>query len=417
MGIKVRFFMVFCLAIILIGGGLALLSNAHQHTPAHAALDLPDADLSVVGGPSLPAGTVDAIFARLGSPMAGTGALVEQTSRQTNIDDAFALAVWWTETNDGAAGVGLADRNPGSVRGSAGYPSAFDGYTIYPSYSAAVVYWFHMLNTIYAGRGLTTVYAISHPYVGTSTSYLWAGKVVALMQRYRGEAPPIPTVTPDPTIAPNMLAHHKRIVDPGVTRKIVAHPQSIGSGAALVAPAQQQSFALSATTTWLIALCALLLAFAIALCARLLPSGTVTGTSFATPTIYSVQHSSYPSMLQAPIFRLPSRSLHEPQTDALVVNRWAGRPQGASLHAGMTPPVPSSASVSSSETAPSLPTTGKLRPTRLMPPPPAYDEPEKVAVPTGGGRPTGLLARYGNTFQGNRPAPPPDARQGRPYMT
>ena len=405
MGIKVRFFMVFCLAIILIGGGLALLANAHQHTPARAALDFPDADLSVVGGPSLPASTVDAIFARLGSPMVGTGALVEQTSRQTNIDDAFALAVWWTETNDGAAGVGLADRNPGSVRGSTGYPSAFDGYTIYPGYSAAVVYWFHMLNSIYVGRGLTTVYAISHPYVGTSTSYLWAGKVVALMQRYRGEAPPIPTVTPDPTIAPNMLPHHKRVVDPGVTRKIVAHPQSMGSGVALIASAQQPGFILSATATWLIAMCALLLAFAIALCAKLLPSGTRTGTPFVTPTIYNVQQSpSYPSTLQAPIFRLPSRSLHEPQTDALVGTRFIASAS-------------SSAFISSSETAPSLPTTGKLRPTRLMPPQPAYNEPEKVAVPIGGGRPTGLLARYGNTFQGNHPAPPPDARQGHPYIT
>src|SRR5713226_9953384 len=113
MGIKKRFFMAFCITIILIGGGLALLSNA----PTHAAPGLPNSDLSVVGSPSLPASSVDSIFTRLGSPMVGTGALVEQTSRQTNIDDAFALAVWWTETNDGAAGVGLADRNPGSVRG------------------------------------------------------------------------------------------------------------------------------------------------------------------------------------------------------------------------------------------------------------------------------------------------------------
>ena len=390
MVIKVRFFMVFCMAIVLIGGCLALLSNARQHTPARAALDLPNADLSVVGGPSLPASTVDAIFARLGSPMAGTGALVEKTSRQTNIDDAFALAVWWTETNDGAAGVGLADRNPGSVRGSTGYPSAYDGYTIYPGYSAAIVYWFHMLNSMYVGRGLTTVYAISHPYVGTSTSYLWAGKVVALMQRYRGEAPPIPTVTPDPTIAPNMLAHHKRVVDPGVTRKVVPQPQSMGSGIGLAAPAQQQSFALSATVTWLIAICALLLAFAIAMCAKLLPSGARTGTSFTTQATYSVQqYPSYPSMLQAPIFRLPSRSLHEPQTDALVGTR-------------LIAPAPSPTFVSSSEAVPSLPTTGKLRPTRLMPPQPASDEPEKVAVPAGG-RPTGLLARYGNFPAGSQP--------------
>ncbi len=152
---------------------------------------IPAGDLSVIGKPSLPAATVDAIFKGLGSPMNGTGKVVAQASQQTKIDDAFALAVWWTETNDGAAGVGLADRNPGSVRGSVGYPSAYDGYTIYPSYSAAVVYWFNMLKNMYVNRGLSTVYLIS-----PSSSPLWAGKVVALMLKYRGEAPPVPIVVP-----------------------------------------------------------------------------------------------------------------------------------------------------------------------------------------------------------------------------
>jgi hypothetical protein len=161
-------------------------------------------DLSVVGKPSLPATTIDAIFKSLGSPMNGTGQVVVQASQKANIDDAFALAVWWTETNDGAAGVGLADRNPGSVRGSVGYPSAYDGYTIYPSYSAAIIYWFNMLKNMYVNRGLSTVYLISHPYVGTSSSPLWAGKVVALMLKYRGEAPPAPIVAP----------HAKRVSEP-----------------------------------------------------------------------------------------------------------------------------------------------------------------------------------------------------------
>ena len=167
---------------------------------------MPTGDLSVVGQPSLPDATVETIFKRLGSPMSGTGEVVVQASHQANIDDAFALAVWWTETNDGAAGVGLADRNPGSVRGSVGYPSAFDGYTIYPSYSAAIVYWFNMLKNTYVNRGLSTVYSISHPYVGTSGSPVWAGKVVALMLTYRGEAPPVPVVIP----------HGKRVTEPSV---------------------------------------------------------------------------------------------------------------------------------------------------------------------------------------------------------
>jgi hypothetical protein len=179
---------------IVVGLSFQTQDTQFISTMKAASQVIPAGDLSVVGKPSLPAATVDAIFKGLGSPMNGTGKVVAQASQQTNIDDAFALAVWWTETNDGAAGVGLADRNPGSVRGSVGYPSAYDGYTIYPSYSAAVVYWFNMLKNMYVNRGLSTVYLISHPYVGTSSSPLWAGKVVALMLKYRGKAPPVPIV-------------------------------------------------------------------------------------------------------------------------------------------------------------------------------------------------------------------------------
>jgi hypothetical protein len=196
--------------------GLIYLSQDRQFIPTTKAASqaMPGGDLSVVGKPTLPAATVDAIFKDLGSPMSGTGQVVEQVSRQTNIDDAFALAVWWTETNDGAAGVGLADKNPGSVRGSIGYPSAFDGYTIYPSYSAAIVYWFNMLKNMYVNRGLNTVYRISYPYVGTASSPLWAGKVVALMFKYRGEAPPVPIVVP----------HGKRVTEPSIYRSITPTP-------------------------------------------------------------------------------------------------------------------------------------------------------------------------------------------------
>ncbi len=196
--------LILSLAIILAGGGVALLSQLSQKsTSSFASGDY------VVGSPSLPASYVDSIFQQLGSPMVGTGKAVEAASRQYHIDDAFALAVWWTETNDGAAGVGLADRNPGSVRGSVGYPSAYDGYTIYPSYTAAVNYWFYMMKKVYIDRGLTTVSSISHPYVGTSTSDLWAGKVIALMQKYRAEAPPPPT--PTPTIAPDLKRQGRQL--------------------------------------------------------------------------------------------------------------------------------------------------------------------------------------------------------------
>jgi len=189
------------LVIILFGSGVAILFQWHLGaTSGHAT-----SSDNVVGPPSLPASLVDTVFRELGSPMAGTGQAIEAASRAANIDDAFALAVWWTETNDGEAGVGLHDLNPGSVRGSVGYPSAYDGYTIYPSFTAAVNYWFSMMKNVYIDRGLTTVYSIAPPYVGTSTSYLWADKVTALMERYRAEAPPpTPEAKPSPTASTGM---------------------------------------------------------------------------------------------------------------------------------------------------------------------------------------------------------------------
>ncbi|MDQ2716292.1 MAG: glucosaminidase domain-containing protein [Chloroflexota bacterium] len=183
--------------LVVLAGGLALLWEIQQGgQSSHAS------GASVVGAPTLPAATVNAIFARMGSPMAGTGQVVAQASSRTSIDDAFALAVWWTETNDGQAGVGISDRNPGGVRSSAGYPTDHGAYTIYPSYGAAINDWFNIVRSRYVNRGLTSVYTIAHPYVGTSTSGLWAGKVVNLMNQYHGQAPARPQkpkATPIPT--------------------------------------------------------------------------------------------------------------------------------------------------------------------------------------------------------------------------
>jgi hypothetical protein len=187
------------LLVVLLGSCLTLLWQSQ-----HVQKGLAD-DGIVVGAPSLPAATVDAILQQNGSPMTGTGQVVAQEASQYNVDDAFALAVWYVETSDGAAGVGSADLNPGSVRGSAGYPSASDGYTIYPSYAAGIADWFQLISTRYVGSGLTSVYTIAPSYVGTSSSGSWAAKVANLMATYRGEAPPTtagPAPTPTPQLKP-----------------------------------------------------------------------------------------------------------------------------------------------------------------------------------------------------------------------
>jgi hypothetical protein len=197
--IRPTLFLVGCMLIILLGALATMFWQARSELPARADSG------NVIGPPTLPAATVDTILANMGSPMAGTGAVIEQASRQTNIDDAFALAVWWTETNDGAAGVGFADRNPGSVRGSYGYPAAFDGYTVYPSYAAGITDWFNVLRSRYVDSGLTSAYTICYPYVGTSSSYQWAIKVVNLMAQYHAIAPPPPTPTPTPIPTPDAV--------------------------------------------------------------------------------------------------------------------------------------------------------------------------------------------------------------------
>lgn len=176
--------------LIIMGGAATLLWQAQQGTATRAA------GANIVGPPSLPAAYIDQIFAQNGSRMAGTGQLIENESRLTNIDDAFALGVFSAETSYGMAGVGINCFNPGSISGP-----GCGGFKGYASYSAAIIDWFTIVKNDYVvGRGLTTVYAISGPYVGTSGAGIWAAKVVNSMARYQAQtAPPPPPVTPTPT--------------------------------------------------------------------------------------------------------------------------------------------------------------------------------------------------------------------------
>jgi hypothetical protein len=381
----------FSIVFIAMASGLLFQNlKAELYTSIRAAPQgIQAGDLSVVGQPSLPAATVDAIFKSLGSPMTGTGQVVVQASRQSNIDDAFALAVWWTETNDGAAGVGLADHNPGSVRGSVGYPSAFDGYTIYPSYSAAIVYWFNMLrNTYVNNRGLSTVYAISYPYVGTSSSPLWAGKVVALMLKYRGEAPP-------PSI---VVQHGKKVADPRAKAQTggisLARQGQIGEASKQTANMTRHLKApavLPLSIEYTVVVFALLLALAIATWALKLHNRAPTqimdapntdslrtfGQDTATPDTYAVGASAL--------------AMNIPNTESL--------PHILVISASQTIDATPSAGGFTPDTGPNFPIrrinllSSKSTPERSVPA-------ESLTAIKPGGRSTGLLSRYSEMCQG-----------------
>ncbi len=350
-----------------------------------ASQRMPTGDLSVVGKPSLPAATVDAILKSLGSPMSGTGQVVARASQRTNIDDAFALAVWWTETNDGAAGVGLADRNPGSVRGSVGYPSAYDGYTIYPSYSAAIVYWFNMLKNMYVNRGLSTVYLISHPYVGTSSSPLWAGKVVALMMKYRGEAPP-------PSI---VVQHGKKVAGPRAKAQTsaisLARQGQTGEASKQTANTTRQlktPAVLPLSIEYTIVVFALLLALAIAAWALRLHNRAPTKIMDA---------------LNIDALRAFGQDAAPPDTDALWVPALA-------MNIPNTESLPHILSISAAHNIDATPSADAFTPGTNFPIPrivllPSISLPERavltesLAATRPGRRSTGLLSRYGEIQQ------------------
>jgi len=231
-------FLLLSTSIILLSTLITLLWQQQNRQQTQA--DSP----YVVGSPTLPAETVNSILA--GTPMAGTGQVIEQASRNTNIDDAFALGVWWTETNDGAAGVGLSYRNPGGVRSSAGYAVGGGGYTIYPSYAAAINDWFNIVESRYINRGLTSVYTICYPYVGTSGAASWANKVFNLMARYHAMAP-APVPTPSPTPSPTPKPRDWQQEQPVAT----AYPKHVKQSAPVAAPAKQKSAPVSAVMSGL----------------------------------------------------------------------------------------------------------------------------------------------------------------------
>ncbi len=393
------------LALLLLGAAVLTwqIVNATAGSQASGA--------SVLGPPTLPAATVNRILAS--TPMAGTGEVVEQAARQTNIDDAFALAVWYVETNQGAAGVGLGDRNPGGVRASASYPGDAGGYTIYPSYAAAIQDWFSIVQQRYIARGLTTVYLIAGPYVGTSSSGSWAAKVMNLMTIYRNEAPP-PTPTPTPTPATLKYkiatALHNKTAQQSAAERDDSLPPSVASPAA-AAPttATLPSTAASAQPTggglFLMTLglgCALVLALGatwlhrrqrlLAASLATLPSaGALSGSEPVTDTLV-LAAAPVPAVTGHPFALGCDPSASSRDTDPLPLWTLPARPEAQEVaFAATVQPEPWSDPFSQ------LPELQPISAGPLLAAAPA--RPAPVAVPLLAGRSTspgaGLLSRYG----------------------
>ena len=124
----------------------------------------PASGSSVVGSPSLTAQQIDTILSNAGSPAAGTGQDLYNLGAQYNIDPAFAMAVFFNESNFGKAGTAASTRSLGNLRC---IPDAacWNGYATFSSWQDGYNAFYKLIaGPIYVGSGLTTPETILPKY-------------------------------------------------------------------------------------------------------------------------------------------------------------------------------------------------------------------------------------------------------------
>jgi hypothetical protein len=123
---------------------------------------------SVVGRPSLSAAFINRVLAVSHSPAVGLGQAMVADSVYYGIDDVFALAFFWHESQFGRLGVAAVTRSVGNIVCTPGYLSCVDRFRSYASWQAGCLDWFRLLATEYLPRGLTTVEQIVPVYAPAS---------------------------------------------------------------------------------------------------------------------------------------------------------------------------------------------------------------------------------------------------------
>jgi hypothetical protein len=122
---------------------------------------------SVVGGPSLSADFINQTLASAGSPAAGTGQGLSDLSRQYQIDDAYALAVFEKESSFGRYGAGFEDHALGNIV-CAGYLTCNGRFRSYPRWEVGYDDFYRLITREYVARGLDTVETITPVYAPSS---------------------------------------------------------------------------------------------------------------------------------------------------------------------------------------------------------------------------------------------------------
>ncbi len=138
--------------------GKPLLGPGHRSPAAGSGLD------RVEGPPSIRRSQVDLLLCQAGSPACGSGEILYDDMVQAGINPAFALAIFWHESQFGRLGVARLTHSLGNIRCSPGWPSCLAGYRSYSSWPASYVDFAELMTHEYFPRGLVSVEQILPVY-------------------------------------------------------------------------------------------------------------------------------------------------------------------------------------------------------------------------------------------------------------
>ena len=143
------------LALLL--GGLPLLFSPFQAVAATcSSSDTSGASSQIAHAPTLSLETVTWELAQRNSPLSADDArFLVQSSKQSNIDDAFALAVWAAETQDGREAV-PGTHNVGNITAAHGVSWADHIFAVYPTWQVGMAAWFSLITQLYVHGGHAT---------------------------------------------------------------------------------------------------------------------------------------------------------------------------------------------------------------------------------------------------------------------
>lgn len=125
----------------------------------------PPAGDSIVGSPSISADFINQMLTKYGSPAAGTGQDLYNLGQQYNVDPAFALAIFWNESNFGKAGEAYYTHSLGNLRPMPDEAYQLNGYAGYSTWQDGYKSFYTLISgPLYVGSGLNTPESIIPRY-------------------------------------------------------------------------------------------------------------------------------------------------------------------------------------------------------------------------------------------------------------